>query len=357
MRLVIFGLSLSSSWGNGHAVLWRSLIAALVAQGHHVTFFERDVPYYAHHRDMSDLPGGRLQLYESWNDIAPQAAKAVNEADVAIVTSFCPDGAAAADLVCGGRALRCFYDLDTPVTIAALEADEPVSYLGPHGLTGFDLVLSYTGGEALAALQARLGARRVAAFYGWADPGAYRRVRPASHYQATLSYLGTYAADRQDALERLLIEPARRRPPDRFVIGGAQYPQTFPWTQNIYFVRHLPPAEHCTFYSSARMTLNITRAAMARMGWCPSGRLFEAACCGTPILSDRWVGLDAFFEPGREIVIADSTDEAMAALDLPEEALQAIAHRARERVLAEHTSAHRARTMIELFEQAATAEV
>ena len=357
MRLVIFGLTFSSSWGNGHAALWRGLIAALVAQGHHVTFFERDVPYYAHHRDMSDLPGGTLQLYKSWEDVSRQAAMAVSEADVAIVTSFCPDGIVASDLVCGGRAIRCFYDLDTPVTIAALDADEPISYIGPQGLTGFDLVLSYTGGEALAALRRRLGARRVAAFYGWADPASYHRVSPAAHYQATLSYLGTYAADRQDSLERLLIEPARRRSADRFVIGGAQYPQTFPWTENIYFVRHLPPAEHCTFYSSARMTLNITRAAMARMGWCPSGRLFEAACCGTPVLSDRWEGLDAFFEPGREIVIADGTEDAIAAFDLSDETLQAVAYRARERVLAEHTSAHRARTMIELFEQAATAEV
>ena len=357
MRLVIFGLSYSSSWGNGHAALWRGLIAALVADGHHVTFFERDVPYYADHRDMTDVPGGTLLLYESWDAIAHRAATAVNESDVAIVTSFCPDGIAASDLVCGGRALRCFYDLDTPVTIAALDADETVPYLGPHGLTGFDLVLSYTGGEALSALRTRLGARRVAAFYGWADPTSYRRVQPAAHYEATLSYLGTYAADRQDALERLLIEPARQRPSERFVIGGAQYPQTFPWMDNIYFVRHLPPAEHCTFYSSARMTLNITRAAMARMGWCPSGRLFEAACCGTPILSDHWEGLDAFFEPGREIVIADTTDSAMAALDLSDESLRTIAHRARERVLAEHTAAHRAKTMIELFRQAATAEV
>ena len=354
---MIFGLSFSSSWGNGHAALWRGLNAALVAEGHHVTFFERDVSYYADHRDLTHVPGGTLQIYRSWEDVARQAATAVSEADVAIVTSFCPDGIAASDMVCGGRALRCFYDLDTPVTIAALDADEPVAYIGPHGLTGFDLVLSYTGGEALAALKERLGARRVAALYGWADPASYYRVRPAAQYEATLSYLGTYAADRQDALERLLIEPARRRPSERYVIGGAQYPQAFPWTDNIYFVRHLPPGEHCRFYSSARMTLNITRAAMTRMGWCPSGRLFEAACCGTPILSDRWEGLDAFFEPDREIVIADNTEDALGALDLSDQALRAMANRARDRVLAEHTAAHRARTMIELFERATTSEV
>ena len=355
MRLVVFGLSVSSTWGNGHAALWRGLIAALVAQGHVVTFYERDVSYYAEHRDLQDLPGGGLVFYADWAEIRESARRDIAEADVAIVTSYCPDAIAATDLVCAGRALRCFYDLDTPVTLAAIENGEDVAYIGPHGLAAFDLVLSYTGGAALDALRTRLSARRVAPLYGWADPTAYRAVAPVSHYTSALSYLGTYAADRQPALDRLLIESARLRPRERFVIGGALYPQTFPWTDNIYFVRHLPPAEHCAFYSSARLTLNVTRAPMARMGWCPSGRLFEAACCGTPILSDWWDGLETFFEPGREIIVAETTEDAMAALDLDDAGLHAMSRRARERVLAEHTSGHRARSMIEIFERAATA--
>ncbi len=351
MRLVVFGLAVSSSWGNGHAALWRGLIAALAADGHHVTFYERDVPYYAEHRDLSELPGGALVLYRDWAEVRDAARRDVAGADVAMVTSFCPDGPAAAGLVREAKALRCFYDLDTPVTLDALDRGEHPTYLDADGLAGFDLVLSYTGGAALDALRTRLGAARVEPFYGWADADAYRAVAPADHYRAALSYLGTYAADRQAALQRLLVEPARRLPAARFVIGGAMYPADFPWTDNIWFVRHLPPGEHRAFYSSSRLTLNVTRAAMARMGWCPSGRLFEAACCGTPILSDRWNGLDAFFEPGREIIVADTAEEAMAALALDDAALALVSRRARERVLAEHTAAHRAQRLVALIER------
>ena len=230
-----------------------------------------------------------------------------------MVTSYCPDGLAATELVLGANLpVRCFYDLDTPVTLARLEAGETVDYIGPDGLRGFDLVLSYTGGGALDALRTRLGARRTAPIYGSVDPAPHRPAPPRQQYQALLSYLGTYAADRQATLERLFVEPARRLPDERFVIGGAQYPDGFPWTANTYFVRHLPPPEHPAFYSSSRLTLNVTREAMARMGWCPSGRLFEAAACGVPILSDWFDGLDSFFAPGHEILVAHTTDDALA---------------------------------------------
>ena len=234
-----------------------------------------------------------------------------------MVTSYCPDALPATELVLDSRAaVRCFYDLDTPVTLARLAAGEPVGYMGPEGLGGFDLVLCYTGGGALDALRDALGARRVAPLYGSVDPALHRPAPPDPRFAAALSYLGTYADDRQAALERLFVEPARRRPDSRFVIGGAQYPPHFPWTPNIWFVRHLPPAEHPAFYAASRLTLNVTREAMARSGWCPSGRLFEAAACGVPILTDEWEGLDAFFEPGREILIARGTEDALAALDM-----------------------------------------
>jgi spore maturation protein CgeB len=222
-----------------------------------------------------------------------------------------------------------------------LRTGEGVSYIGPDGLRGFDLVLSYTGGRALQELQTQLGAIRVAPLYGSVDPEVHRRVPGVEVYQADLSYLGTYAPDRQIALEELFVETARRLPERRFLIGGAQYPAGFPWTSNIYFVRHLPPGEHPAFYSSSRMTLNVTRGAMAEMGYCPSGRLFEAAACGTPVLSDWWEGLDLFFSPGSEILIARSTDEAVAAVSLPDEELRRIAERARERALSEHTADRR----------------
>jgi spore maturation protein CgeB len=344
MKLVVFGLTVSSSWGNGHATLWRGLLRALAKRGHEVVFFERDTPYYADNRDLHELPGGgELVLYPDWEAIRHRAVDEIADADVAMVTSYCPDGlAATAAVLDAGRALRVFYDLDTPVTLSRLARGEMPAYLGPGGLGGFDLVLSYTGGVALDELKNRLGAGRVAPLYGHVDPATHRPAEPVDRFHADLSYLGTYAADRQAALETLFVEPARARAERRFLIGGAQYPQDFPWTDNIFFVRHLPPDEHPAFFSSGRLTLNVTREAMAAMGWCPSGRLFEAAACGVPILSDTWEGLDAFFEPGAEILTADTTADALAAIDLSDAELRRIAGAARERVLAEHTSEQRA---------------
>ena len=358
MRVVIFGLSVSSSWGNGHAALWRGLIRALLARGHRVTFFERDVPYYAAHRDLHELPeGGDLVLYPEWDAALPAMRRALSEADAGMVTSYCPDGLAATRLVLDSAVpVRCFYDLDTPVTLARLAAGERVDYVGPEGLGGFDVVLSYTGGGALDALRERLGARRVAPIYGSVDPALHRPAPAKPDYAGLLSYLGTYAADRQAALERLFVEPARRLPDERFVLAGAQYPDGFPWTPNTWFLSHMPPPEHPAFYCSSRLTLNVTREAMARMGWCPSGRLFEAAACGVPILSDRWPGLDAFFEPGREILVADTTADALAALALPQAELDRIAGRARERALDEHSAARRAAEMVAALDAATARE-
>ena len=358
MKIVIFGLSVSSSWGNGHAALWRGLIHALLDMGHAVTFFERDVPYYAANRDLHALPvGGELVLYANWADAAPAMRRALAGADIGMVTSYCPDGLAATALVLDANlAVRCFYDLDTPVTLARLEAGEAVGYIGPDGLAQFDLVLSYTGGVALEALRTRLGARRTAPIYGSVDPALHRPAAPRAAFAGLLSYLGTYADDRQAALVRLFVEPARLLADERFVIAGAQYPDDFPWTPNMAFVRHLPPPDHKAFYASSRLTLNVTRESMARMGWCPSGRLFEAAACGAPILSDWFAGLDAFFTPGEEILVARTTEEAIAALGSDDATLSAIARRARERTLDEHTAARRAAQMVCAFE-AATREV
>ncbi|CAA9490158.1 MAG: Spore_germination_protein_CgeB [uncultured Sphingomonadaceae bacterium] len=350
MKIVVFGLTVSSSWGNGHATLWRGLIRALDRLGHRVVFFERDVDYYAHFRDLRALPGAsELVLYPDWTAARERAAREVADADVAMTTSYCPDAVAAAALIAErAPAAKLFYDLDTPVTLAKLAAGEHPAYLPAHGLGDFDLVLSYTGGAALDALRDRLGAREAVPLYGHADPEQHRPGPPDAHFAGDLSYLGTYAGDRQNALRELFIEPAKLRPAQRFVLGGSGYPEDFPWTDNIFFVRHLPPPDHPSFFSSSRLTLNITRADMAAMGWCPSGRLFEAALCGCPLLSDDWEGLDRFFVPGEELLIARTREDSVAALDLGAAELAAVARRARERVLAEHTSEHRARALTEL---------
>ncbi|HLT92389.1 MAG TPA: glycosyltransferase [Woeseiaceae bacterium] len=357
MKLVIFGLTVTSSWGNGHATLWRGLCRALARDGHDVVFFERDVPYYAGNRDLERLPGGgSLHLFDDWDRVLPLARAELADADVGVVTSYCPDALEATEIVASSPVeLRVFYDMDTPVTLERLASGAGVPYVGPRGLRDFDLVLSYTGGPALDELRRRLGARRVAPLYGSVDPDLHHPADPLPWFRSHLSYLGTYAEDRQDMLETLLVEPARRLPHLRFLIGGAQYPRDFPWAENIRFVRHVDPAQHPAFFSSGIMTLNVTRRAMRAMGWCPSGRLFEAAACGTPILSDPWEGLDAFFEPGSEILVATTTEEAIEALRLPPAELRAIARRARERVLDEHTAHRRARELMALLDSAVSA--
>jgi spore maturation protein CgeB len=355
MKLVVFGLTVSSSWGNGHATLWRGLIKALTAAGAEVVFFERDAPYYARHRDLAELPAGELVLYADWAEVARRAKAEAASADAAIVTSYCPDGRAAASLAFETARRSVFYDMDTPVTLARLAAGETVEYLPAAGLGGFDLVLSYTGGEALVRLERDLGARRALPLYGHVDPDAHRPAPRDERYACDLSYLGTYAADRQPTVESLFAEPARLRPQMRFLLGGSGYDTAFPWASNIFFRDHVAPPEHCAFFASSRLTLNATRRDMAQMGYCPSGRLFEAAACGAPILTDAWEGLELFFEPGREILTARSTADALAALDLPAGDLAAIARAARERTLDEHTCHHRAEELIRCLEVEAPA--
>jgi spore maturation protein CgeB len=341
MNLVIFGLTISSTWANGHATLWRGLCRALARRGSRVVFFEHDVPYYAAHRDMPRPEGCDLRLYSSWAEALPDARREVRGADVAIVTSYCPDAVAAAALVCDSAAVRVFYDMDTGVTLKQLEQGRRVFYVPPEGLGGFDLVLSFTGGAALDLLQRRLGARAVAPLYGCVDPHVHTPAPPRAA-RAILSYLGTYAADRQDRLQRLFLEPARRLPAYRFLLAGSQYPHDFPWAPNIFYVPHVPASAHAAFFADSKLTVNVTRAAMAELGYCPSPRLFEAAACRTAALSDRWEGLERFFEPGTEILVADNAEGAVAALDRDDREIQRIAQAAYERTLAEHTADARA---------------
>jgi spore maturation protein CgeB len=356
MQIVIFGLSVSSSWGNGHATLWRGLIRALTRQGHRVVFFEWDAPYYAAHRDWLGGPGAELRLYQQFSDIRSHAAALLRQADVALLTSYCPHGPEATELLLErGRGLKVFYDLDTPITLERLARNERVEYLTARGLGDFDLVLSFTGGVALEQLRDVLGARRVEPLYGCVDPELHAPVSPVERYRSALSYLGTYASERQSALAELFLEPAGALSTHTFLLAGSQYPADFPWRSNIHYHAHVAPAEHAAFYSSARLNLNVTRAPMARLGYCPSGRLFEVAACGGTLLSDDWPGMDTFYQPGSELVVVRNRYDVLAAMQASDAELRAIARRARERTLDEHTVEQRARTMLDSFERARAA--
>jgi spore maturation protein CgeB len=274
------------------------------------------------------------------------------------VTSFCPDASGASDLVLGSDAVKVFYDLDAPVTLARIDAGQPVEWVGENGYRDYDLVLSYSGGGSLRELKTKLGARSVAPLYGSVDFEVHHPVKPmrtpAGERRIDLSYLGTWAEDRQTALEKLLIEPARGRPERVFLIGGSLYPADFPWTSNIYFIPHVAPGDHNAFYCSSDLTLNITRQAMIERGYCPSGRLFEAAACETPVLSDPWPGIEEFFEPGREILVANGPEDALEAIALDRGELRRIGQAANRRARECHTAEIRAREMVQAIEAAAS---
>jgi spore maturation protein CgeB len=340
LRIVVLGLSLSSSWGNGHATTYRALLKALARRGHDILFLERERPWYAANRDLVAPDYCELRFYESVDALDAWRARIV-AADAVIVGSYVPEGIRVGAYVhahAGGT--TAFYDIDTPVTLAALETDS-CPYLAAEQIPAYELYLSFTGGPTLDVLRSRYGAPAARALHCSVDPELYAPRGGTPRYD--LGYLGTYSADRQPPLEKLLIEPARRMPQRRFVVAGPQYPDDLVFPPNVERIDHVPPHAHAAFYGACRFTLNVTRSDMIRMGHSPSVRLFEAAACGTPIVSDVWDGLDAFFEPGSEIVTARTSEAVMAALTAIEESRRTrIADAARRRVLAGHTADHRA---------------
>jgi spore maturation protein CgeB len=341
MKLVIFGLTVTSSWGNGHATTFRGLVRELCAQGDDVLFLERDQPWYAANRDLPRPPYGRVALYWSLGELRDRFGEEVRDADLVMVGSYVPEGQAVGDWVLRtAHGLTAFYDIDTPVTLARLAAGT-LDYLSPAQIPRYDLYLSFTGGPILERLERTYGSPCARPLYCSVDPGLYYAQPEPPAWD--LGYLGTYSVDRQPKLERLLIGPAIRRPDYAFVVAGPLYPREIRWPANVHRMQHVAPARHRAFYNRQRFTLNVTRAEMAQAGYCPSVRLFEAAACGTPIISDAWNGLDTLFEPGREILVAREPAEVLAYLsDLAEAERRAIGARARHRALGSHTPAHRA---------------
>jgi spore maturation protein CgeB len=352
LKITIFGLTISSSWGNGHATPYRAIVRALDRMGHDVVFYERDVPYYARRRDFTSADFCRLVLYSTWDEVRLHALSDVRDSDVVMYASYCPEGGRIIDeLLDLPSPLHVFYDLDTPITLAGLAADG-IDYLRADQMPHFDLYLSWCGGSILSELEQRWHTRQALPLYGCVDPDVHARVDAPEQYRCLLSYMGTHSADRQQKLEALFLEPARHRADENFVLAGSLYPGEWTWPANVRRFEHVAPHDHPALYSGSRFTLNLTRDAMARVGYCPSGRLFEAAACSTPIISDWFQGLDRFFTPGQEIVIAQNTDELLQALQSSDEEVRNVADAARERTLAEHTGERRAAQLIEYLQDA-----
>jgi spore maturation protein CgeB len=344
MKIVILGLSITSSWGNGHATTYRGLVRELAARGHEICFLERHLPWYADNRDLRRLPGVEIAIYRSVSALQRRHERVVREADAVIVGSYVPEGIAVGEWVRRfTEGVTAFYDIDTPVTLANLRRGA-CDYLSPELVPAYDVYLSFTGGPTLRTIEETFGAKRARALHCAVDPQVYFPEPHAPKWH--LGYLGTYSPDRQPTLEELLIRPAKHWPEGRFVVAGPQYPDTVAWPQNIDRIEHLPPQRHRGFYNRQRFTLNVTRADMVAAGYSPSVRLFEAAACGTPIISDEWPGLETFFEPGRELLVARTAAEVLDLLrETPRPAAIRVGAAARARVLACHTAAHRAQEL------------
>jgi spore maturation protein CgeB len=343
MNIVIAGLSITSSWGNGHATTYRALVRELAARGHDVVFLERDVPWYAQNRDLKKPPYGTTHLYRSMTSLKRRFRDLVRDADVVIVGSFVPEGVAVAEWVLRtAEGVVAFYDIDTPVTMAMLESGR-CEFLTPKLIPRFDLYLSFTGGPILEEIERRYGSPMARALYCSVDPELHFPERQLSRHTYDLGYLGTYSEDRQPMLQRLLLSAARRWRDGRFIVAGPLYPQMLRWPRNVERVEHLPPSAHRAFYNGQRFTLNITRTAMVKAGYSPSVRFFEAAACGVPIISDPWPGQETIFDIGRELLVARSTQEALSYVrDIDERERHRIGMRARKRVLRDHTASRRA---------------
>jgi spore maturation protein CgeB len=341
MNIVIIGLSITSSWGNGHATTYRGLVRELSKRGHDVLFLERNLEWYASNRDMPNPPFGRTELYENFADLKNRFENEIRNADFVIVGSYVHEGAVIGDwVVKTARGGKAFYDIDTPVTLAKL-AENDLDYLSRELVSKYDLYLSFTGGPTLERIENEFGSPMARALYCSVDPELY--FPEPGELKWDLGYMGTYSDDRQPALENLMLAAARDWPSGKFVVVGPMYPAVIRWPENVERITHLSPREHRDFYNAQKFTLNITRANMREAGWSPSVRLFEAAACGTAIISDYWNGLDELFETGDEILITRSAAPTLHFLrDISETERRAIGEAARKRVLTHHTAAHRA---------------
>lgn len=343
MKIVVFGLSITSAWGNGHATTFRALLGALHRRGHDIVFYEKNVEWYASNRDLPHPACCTLRLYHDWSKIVSQVRRELSDADVALVGSYFPDGITAIDEVLDNPVpVRAFYDIDTPITISGLRENDETEYLRASQIAGFHVYFSFTGGPILREIEQRFGVALATELYCSFDPAAYRRFKVNKRFACDLSYMGTYAADRQAKLQEFLIQPAEKSRDRTFIVAGPQYPKSILWPKNVRRIVHLNPRWHARFYSSSRLTLNVTRREMVRAGFSPSVRLFEAAACGAAIVSDNWPGLDTFFTPGSEILLPIDADDVVRYIGLSDAELRNIGVAAQERVLLEHTSDVRA---------------
>lgn len=341
LDIVVCGRALTSLREQRHTAIYRTLLRALAARGHRITFLERRRNDEPAPPDGGPLTYCDLHLYEGLDDLRERFSGSIRRADLVMVGSGLEEGRAINRWVLSGATgIRVFYDLHGPATLeAAVSGDCP--WMEPSQASQFDLYLTCTGGPLLGHLERRLNVRSPRPLYPSADPMEHQS--PAAPARYDLGYMGEFCTQRERSVKELLLEPAVEWPEGRFVLAGSGYPAGMRLPRNVERMDDVPLDRYDDFHGSQRFTLIATPPMTARMGHCPDIRLMEAAARGTPVISDRWTGISSFFTPGEEILMVRSPREVLEILRLmPEARRLAIRLRARKRVMAQHTPHHRA---------------
>jgi spore maturation protein CgeB len=346
MRISFFGSSLVSAYWNGACTYYRGIIRSLHRLGHEVTFYEPNALDRQRHRDIDDPEWARIVVYEVDDDAAVRDVVA-GAADVDVLVKASGVGVydeVLEEAVLDSRrhgSLVIFWDVDAPATLTRLETDssDRLRSLIPE----YDLVLTYGGGDRVVGRYEAVGAQRCIPIYNALDPDTHHPVAPQRRFAADLSALVNRLPDREARVEEFFFSAVEALADRRFVLAGAGWEDRVGQT-NLSYLGHLPPRDHNAFNCSTLAVLNITRDSMVRNGFSPATRVFEAAGAGACLLSDEWEGIEQFLTPGQEVVVCSTGSEVASALvGLDPELARQIGRRARERVLTEHTYAHRAR--------------
>jgi spore maturation protein CgeB len=346
MRISFFASSLVSAYWNGAATYYRGILRALAERGHEITFYEPDAYGRQEHRDLEDPPWATVVVYNATEDAVMNALDDARHDDLIVKASGVGVfdellEAVVADLKTSSNIVA-FWDVDAPATLDRVHHN-PADAFAPL-IPRYDVVFTYGGGNPVVSAYKDLGARLCVPIYNGLDPRTHHPVPPDPGFEAALGFLGNRLPDREARVEEFFFRPAAQLRHERFLLGGAGWGDRVNGrAANVAWLDHVYTRDHNAFNCTPLAVLNVSRESMARYGFSPATRVFEAAGAGACLITDRWEGIDQFFEPGEEILVAD--DGAAVAghlLDLSPERARKIGDAALRRALAEHTYAHRA---------------
>lgn len=352
MKICFFGSSLVSSYWNGAATYYRGMLKQIAALGHDITFFEPDTFERQAHRDIADPAWAKVVVYpatgEGWRGALDAAARSadmlIKASGVGVFDSELEIAVAALP----SRTMRIYWDVDAPATLEAMATD--AEHHLRRAISSYDMVLTYGGGERVVSAYRAMGARDCVPIYNALDPETHFPSPPRPEFACDLGLLANRLPDREQRVEHFFLDVARKLPEKTFVLGGSGW-DTKDTAKNIRKVGHVGTGQHNAFFGSGLAMLNVNRDSMARFGFSPPTRVFEAIGAGACLITDQWPGIDHFLEPDREVLVAANGTEIASHLDaLNPDRAAAIASRARARILSQHTYRHRARQFNDLFD-------